>query len=474
MQRKVEMRRSLFLGMVAGAIAFLCMRSLFAFNTEGSVFILRRPGPSDSAMDQLGYYLWPRRSEGFQEEGDLDGVPLTGLFNFTVKQRREWMVLNLAKFQILQSDTKSAAFPKRVENFFQGFGAQDDLDGDGALNEEMSDSTTEQQQDQETDPETTMHADGGGAAAAAGNGTRTPEYECEIRVFTIWIWPVSQFGPREQLSLESLFKTHPMACLVILSRSLDGEEGEQVLQPFLDQGLKLLAVTPDIPLLFQGTPAAGWYEKLIKGMLDPGHISLSKNLSNLMRLVALFKYGGVYLDSDVVVLRNFSSLGNVIGSQQSDAHGNWTVLNNAVMKFARGHPLMAECISEFAHTFDGNRWGHNGPYLVTRVVKRVRKRFPLLGPWQCDVLPPLAFYPVDWIHIRSYFLAPRSHSDKLRHLATIHQLQTNSYTLHLWNKETRGFAVQNGSILDTIFRDRCLLCEETTLSAALASQESKT
>ncbi|GMH03187.1 hypothetical protein Nepgr_005026 [Nepenthes gracilis] len=29
----------------------------------------------------------------------------------------------------------------------------------------------------------------------------------------------------------------------------------------------------------------------------------------------------------------------------------------------RGHPLLLKFIEDFATTFDGNKWGHNGPYL---------------------------------------------------------------------------------------------------------------
>ncbi|KAL9462820.1 hypothetical protein AB3S75_000763 [Citrus x aurantiifolia] len=56
------------------------------------------------------------------------------------------------------------------------------------------------------------------------------------------------------------------------------------------------------------------------------------------------------------------------------------------------HPLLHKLIQEFTLTFDGNKWGHNGPYLVSRVVARVSGR----TGFNFTVLPPSAFYPVDW------------------------------------------------------------------------------
>ena len=114
-----------------------------------------------------------------------------------------------------------------------------------------------------------------------------------------------------------------------------------------------------------------------------------KNLSNLIRLVVLYKYGGVYLDTDFIVLRDFSRLRTVIGAHTAALNGNWTRLNNALLVFDKNNPLLYE----FMETFDGNRWGQNGPYLVSRVVERLATNM-MLHKYNFTVLPPMAFYPV--------------------------------------------------------------------------------
>ncbi|KAL0409599.1 UNVERIFIED_CONTAM: hypothetical protein Sradi_1894300 [Sesamum radiatum] len=44
------------------------------------------------------------------------------------------------------------------------------------------------------------------------------------------------------------------------------------------------------------------------------------------------------------------------------------------MIFNEGHPLLYKFIQDLALTFDGNKWGHNGPYMVSRVVSRVTRK----------------------------------------------------------------------------------------------------
>ncbi|PKI34527.1 hypothetical protein CRG98_045064 [Punica granatum] len=270
-----------------------------------------------------------------------------------------------------------------------------------------------------------------------------------------WILPATLFGRRELLALESLFRAHPNGCLVMVSSMLDSRRGLKLLEPMLNRGLKLLAVTPDLDYLFTNTPAEAWYSEIKTGNRDPGGIPLAQNLSNLIRLAILYKYGGVYLDVDFIVLRDFSQLRNAIGAQSIDPESrDWTRINNAVMVFDANHPLLFKFIQEFALTFDGNKWGHNGPYLVSRVIRRVRGR----EGYNFTVLPPTAFYPVDWTRIRRLFKKPESRDERRWVEAKLLQLSKNTYGVHLWNKQSRGMEIEEGSVMETLIADHCLIC----------------
>lgn len=290
-----------------------------------------------------------------------------------------------------------------------------------------------------------------------------PARPCARRFFMTWLSPLEQFGSREPLVLETLFRWHPDACVLIASDTMDSPDGATKLSPFADRGFRVAALSPDLAHLLAGTPAEPWLASVRRGEVSPGSVPLGQNLSNLLRLALLYKYGGVYLDADVVVLRPFMELGarNAIGAQAVDAAtGEWTRLNNAVMVFDRpGHPLLREFIAEFAATFDGSKWGHNGPYLVSRVAARLRGRMmPWLG---VTVLPPRAFYPVDWNRIGGLFVSPKDRKGEKWVKAKVDSIKGKSFGIHLWNRESRGMEVEEGSVIGRLIADSCLFCNSS-------------
>ncbi|XP_030551760.1 lactosylceramide 4-alpha-galactosyltransferase-like [Rhodamnia argentea] len=332
---------------------------------------------------------------------DHSSYPLVPPLNVTEEERIRWLRENLVNFVILKSDNTTRKFHSRVVRFL---------------------------------------------------GQR-----CLSQFFMTWISPVSSFGSRELLGIESLFRAHPKGCLVIVSRTMDSRRGRKILKPVTDLGFKVLAATPDLPQLLRKTPAEAWFDDLRKGNKDPGEIPLAQNLSNLIRLAVLYRYGGVYLDTDFVILKDISSLRNCIGAQSVDlVSGNWSRLNNAAMVFDRRHPLLYKFIQEFALTFDGNKWGHNGPYLVSRVVERVKSKTGYRGRF--SVMSPMAFYPVGWTHIGGLFKSPENRGDARWVEAKIAQLSRDTYGVHLWNKQSRGLRIEEGSVVARLISDNCVIC----------------
>ncbi|XP_027351318.1 uncharacterized protein At4g19900-like [Abrus precatorius] len=346
----------------------------------------------------------PLRSMQEEKEGVDQGNDhrvLVAPFNVTEEKRIAWFRGNLHEFKILKSDKLSRQFHARVMGFFS--------------------------------------------------------QECESQFFMTWFSPASSFGSRELLSLESLFKVHPNACLVILSRTLDSIHGLRILKPFLDGGFRVQGLTPDLPFLLKGTQAEAWFHELRKGKRDPGEISLFQNLSNLVRLAVLYKYGGVYLDTDFIVLKPLTGLRNSIGAQSMDVgNKHWTRLNNAVLIFDMNHPLLLRFINEFALTFDGNKWGHNGPYMVSRVVERLGKR----PGFNFSILPPMAFYPTDWIRIVGFFKKPKTQGESKWVEAKLLQLSSGeTHGVHLWNRESGRLKIEEGSVIARLVSDHCVFCK---------------
>lgn len=319
------------------------------------------------------------------------------LHRMTAQKRRMWLKENWSKFQILHTDALSDKFLTRMNSFLCGH------DPTGS-----SSSTTSHKNGEASFDKQRHHW--------SEEGCGVKSNPCLQRFFFTWISPsASNFGVREQLAIESVFKWHPSACVVIISRSLDTPEGRKLFKPFRSRGYRIMAVTPDHASLFYDTPAARWFRKLREGLQDPGEINLMQNLSNVMRLVALYKYGGIYLDTDMIVLKSFSDLRNTVGAQSMDlVNGKWTRLNNAVLVFDRNHTVVLKFIREFDRTFDGNKWGYNGPYLVSRVLKRLKNSEESLA---VSILSSSAFYPYNWMRIRSIFRAPVNKTDTIRQVS---------------------------------------------------------
>nr|DAD28456.1 TPA_asm: hypothetical protein HUJ06_029924 [Nelumbo nucifera] len=324
------------------------------------------------------------------------------LTNITEQQRKTWSQNKSLEFEMFQSTDLARQFSRRVQEFFKS--------------------------------------------------------GCEVQFFMTWISPAKSFRRREFFALESLFKAHPNGCLIILSRTLDSRHGKRILEPLQHGGFKVLAVTPDLPYLFENTPAIAWFDEIKNGRKDPGEIPLAQNLSNLLRLAVLYKYGGIYLDTDFIVLKKLSGLRNSIGAQSMDETGNWTRLNNAVLIFDKNHPLLLKFIEEFSLTFNGNRWGYNGPYLVSRVIERMQKKNPGYEH-NFTVLPPMAFYPVSWNRIGGFFKRPENPAMSRWISTKLRQLSGETFGLHLWNKQSGRLRIEEGSIIGKLISDHCVICD---------------
>ena len=84
------------------------------------------------------------------------------------------------------------------------------------------------------------------------------------------------------------------------------------------------------------------------------------------RLAYLWKYGGLYLDLDFLVLQPFEHKEeNFVGAQHSSASDG---VNTAAMKFERGHPFLTNWIYEVPAKYREDDRSCIGPSLVTPML----------------------------------------------------------------------------------------------------------
>lgn len=144
-----------------------------------------------------------------------------------------------------------------------------------------------------------------------------------------------------------------------------------------------------------------------------------QNIANALRLSLVYKYGGMYLDSDFIVLRRPDDVVDGIGCASETGY------NNAAFKFKRPlAPFLDACMHDFVHKYNGSMWGNQGPILFTRVQYACKQREAAGEPTNCpSTWPRESFYPIHRTNVSMFW-----GTDNL-------ELNSN-IALHVWNKLT--------------------------------------
>ena len=125
------------------------------------------------------------------------------------------------------------------------------------------------------------------------------------------------------------------------------------------------------------------------------------NLSNCMRLFALHDYGGVYMDTDVELLKPLDPMLEgecFLGRQVAEPSDE--LLNNAIFGAVPEHPFVLELIGELLASFDGTEKANlSSPRLVSSALQR-RGYTPGKDEVECfegiTIYPRRYFYPYSW------------------------------------------------------------------------------
>ncbi|XP_062012335.1 uncharacterized protein At4g19900 [Rosa rugosa] len=275
---------------------------------------------------------------------------------------------------------------------------------------------------------------------------------CDLRVFMVWNSPAWMFSVRHQRGLESLLSHHRHACVVLFSETI---ELDFFKNSFVKDGYKVAVAMPNLDELLKGTPthifASAWFE-----WRKTKHYAT--HYSELIRLAALYKYGGIFLDSDIIVLKSLSSLSNCVGKEDRLAGGS---LNGAVMAFKRKSLFVMECLKEFYMTYDDTRLRWNGADLLTRVARRfLTIRNKSVRQMELNMLPSFTFFPIAPQNISRYFTAPTTETEKAQQDVLFRKILNESFTFHFWNSFTSSLIPEPESLATRLIDHRCIRCSD--------------
>ncbi|XP_058072078.1 uncharacterized protein At4g19900 [Magnolia sinica] len=274
--------------------------------------------------------------------------------------------------------------------------------------------------------------------------------KCSMRVFMVWNSPPWMYGVRHQRGMESLLYHDPDACVVVFSETIELD----FFSGFVKNGFKIAVVMPNLDELLKDTPvhifASAWHEWR-KIPLYYIHYS------ELVRLAALYKYGGVYLDSDVIVLKPLRSLKNLIATEEQLAASS--TLNGAVMAFEKYSPFIMECLKEFYSTYDDTRLRWNGADLLTRVSNRLASgRDGSDTQLGLKIESPVAFFPINSHNITRYFATPATQAERAQQDILFKKILDESLAFHFWNSLTSSIVPEPESLVERLLNRHCLRC----------------
>ncbi|KAL3654518.1 hypothetical protein CASFOL_001503 [Castilleja foliolosa] len=277
---------------------------------------------------------------------------------------------------------------------------------------------------------------------------------CKMRVFMVWNSPPWMFGVRQQWGLESLLYHHMDACVVVFSETIE----LNFFNGFVKEGYKVAVVMPNLDELLKDTPthifASVWhYWKKTK------HYRI--HYSELIRLASLYnsyRYGGIYLDSDILVLKPLSQLNNTVGFEDESAGKS---LNGAVMAFRKHSPFIMSCLEEFYASYDDSQLRWNGADLLTRVAIRFLSNKDIPDSRIELILQPASvFFPIGHNNITRYFAAPETEMEKLEQDHLSNKISNQSFTVHFWDSLTSALIPETESLVFRFLNRYCIRCSD--------------
>ena len=177
-------------------------------------------------------------------------------------------------------------------------------------------------------------------------------------------------------------------------------------------------------------------EKIFTYKKNPGKGSVA-GFANWFRYVLLQKDGGIWVDTDVVLLKREKINKDFIISDQGNG-----IINNAILKIPPNHKLLNRCINVCSDLKDNVTWGQTGPHLLTSAVKQFKLEEYLT--------PTYKTYPIAWQNWNWVF-RPET-CEMVRK-----QTKYANY-IHLWNQMIKNAQINKnleppkGSFIHELFR----------------------
>ncbi|XP_035733681.1 lactosylceramide 4-alpha-galactosyltransferase-like [Vespa mandarinia] len=236
-------------------------------------------------------------------------------------------------------------------------------------------------------------------------------------------------NPRQACAVESAALMNPESTIYLLFLSpspISLETKEIIKQLSSYPNIKIRRIFPET--YTKDTPLEDWYKSgtLMKSKWRRSH------MSDILRYLTLWKYGGIYLDLDVVVTTSLENLTNFAGAE------DWDDVAAGVLGFSSnklGRRMADACLRDLKKNFRGNDWGNNGPGVITRILQKIcsTKYTRDMSVSRCHgfkVFSPSAFYPIHYKKWTKYF--------EEKNINSTMEILKQARVIHVWNKLSKS------------------------------------
>ncbi|XP_041037469.1 lactosylceramide 4-alpha-galactosyltransferase-like isoform X2 [Carcharodon carcharias] len=258
-------------------------------------------------------------------------------------------------------------------------------------------------------------------------------------------------SPLAKCAVESAARRNPNKTVYYFMKGFNGNISAYQKPEF--NAIPLLSSIPNVVILplnldelFSSTRLADWYKEVDPDMEEYWIYVLS----DACRIALLWKYGGIYLDTDVISLKPLEFQNFICAQSENGANG-------AALGFTRSHSFTEMCLTDYVENYDGEAWGHQGPDLMTRMLKKWCETDNLDNflDKECKGILYLSsnwFYPIPYTNWEKYFERDRWNKNDIENEFS------KTSGAHIWNFLSGHYETQikgSLSLMEYFFSKYC-------------------
>jgi hypothetical protein len=158
--------------------------------------------------------------------------------------------------------------------------------------------------------------------------------------------------------IESILRHHPTSRLFVYSNTIE----QSSFDVLTEVGYQVVLRNYEVSALTAQTPLKEFFDHLDRK--SSPEVTLEKTLHEhgVLRLLLLYKYGGIYLAENTIVLKNIDISQKNLLSLDSESHVNPWMLN-----FEKNHKFLRDALEMFPTMHGGKMKPDEGKALLTKV-----------------------------------------------------------------------------------------------------------